>query len=271
MSLIEDVFKNLKEKNEAALIGYVTAGIPTPEKTHLVADALIRGGVDILELGVPFSDPIADGPTIQAASHRALSLGVTPKTVFAMVEQKKAENNVPLVLMTYYNPIYRMGVDNFMEAGRSRGLDGLIVPDLPVEESNDYCSSAGKWGVDTIFLASPATSVERLRKFVDVTSGFLYLVSLYGVTGARSSVEASTLNLVRRFKTHTSGRVNLAVGFGISRPEHVEGVVSAGADGAIVGSAFVKLVEADLSEEVMLERLEELTASLKRPTRSLKA
>lgn len=268
MSLIEEVFRRLKEKGESALIGYITAGIPSPDKTPLVAEALIRGGVDILELGVPFSDPIADGPTIQAASHHALNLGVTPKTVFSIVEQIKARYKVPIAILTYYNPIYRMGVDRFIETGRSHGLDGLIVPDLPVEESNEYRVSAEKYGVDTVFLASPATSVERLRKIVDATSGFLYLVSLYGVTGARSKVEESTLDLVKRFKQYTSGRVNLAVGFGISRPEHVKSVVSAGADGAIVGSAFVKAVDEGLSEGVMLKRLEELAATLKQSTRS---
>ncbi len=268
MSLIEETFRRLKEKGEAALIGYITTGIPSPDKTPLVAEALIRGGVDILELGIPFSDPIADGPTIQAASHQALNLGVTPKSVFSTVEKIKGKYDVPIVLLTYYNPIYRMGIGSFMETGRSHGVDGLIVPDLPVEESGEYRKFAETYGVDTIFLASPATSVERLEKIVEVSSGFLYLVSLYGVTGARSKVEESTLDLVKRFKQYTSGRVNLAVGFGISKPEHVKSVVSAGADGAIVGSAFVKMVDEEVSEGVMLKRLEELTVSLKQPTRS---
>lgn len=267
MSLIEETFRSLKAKREAALIGYVTAGIPSPNQTPLVAEVLVRGGVDILELGVPFSDPIADGPTIQAASHRALNLGVTPFTVFKIVEQIKSRFKIPVVLLTYYNPIYRIGVDRFLETGRSSGVDGLIVPDLPVEEAGEYRASALKHGVDTIFLATPSTSVERLRKIVDATSGFLYLVSLYGVTGARSTVGADTLNLVRRFKPYTAGRTNLAVGFGISRPEHVRGVVEAGADGVIVGSAFVKVTLEERSEDAVLKRLEEFAASLKKPTR----
>jgi tryptophan synthase alpha chain len=178
MSLIEKTFRDLREKNEAALIGYLTVGIPNPNKTSLVAEALIRGGVDILELGIPFSDPIADGPTIQAASHQALNLGVTPKSVFTTVEQIKSRYNLPIVLLTYFNPIYRMGINKFLETGKAHGVDGLVVPDLPVEESGKYCNFAEKHGIDTIFLASPATSVERLHKIVNATSGFLYLVSL---------------------------------------------------------------------------------------------
>lgn len=268
MSRIEEVFRSLKERREAALIGYVTAGLPSPEQTPDVAEALVRGGVDILEFGVPFSDPIADGPTIQEASHRALTLGVTPKTVFDIADQVKRRCRVPIVLLTYYNPVYRMGVDRFMETGRNHGVDGIIVPDLPIEEADEYRRAAQSHGVDTLFLASPSTSVERLHRIVDATSGFLYLVSLYGVTGARTQVNASTLELVKRFRSIIAVQVNLAVGFGISRPEHVRSVVDAGADGAIVGSAFVRLLLEDLPEDDQLKRLEELAASLKAATRS---
>ena len=265
--MIEATFKDLKAKNEAALIGYITAGIPTPENTVDIAKALIRGGVDILELGVPFSDPIADGPTIQAAAHQALNLGVTVQKVFNMVEEIKAEHNIPICLLTYYNPIYRIGIDQFMEKGRKHGVDGLIVPDLPVEESKDYKEAAKKNNIDTIFLASPATSTDRFRKIEEATSGFLYIVSLYGVTGARSSIENNTLNLVKRFKKYSSGKVNLAVGFGISKPDHVKQVVSAGADGAIVGSAFVKIINQGLTKNILIQRLEELTTKLKQSSR----
>ena len=267
MSIIEATFKDLKAKNEAALIGYITAGIPTPENTVDIAKALIRGGVDILELGVPFSDPIADGPTIQAAAHQALDLGVTVQKVFNMVEEIKTEYNVPICLLTYYNPIYRIGIEKFMKMSRKHGVDGLIVPDLPVAESKDYKESAKKHNIDTIFLASPATSEERFRKIEDATSGFLYIVSLYGVTGARSSIENNTLNLVKKFKQYSSGKVNLAVGFGISKPDHVKQIVSAGADGAIVGSAFVKIMNQDLTQDSMIQRLEELATKLKQPSR----
>ncbi|MFC1753613.1 tryptophan synthase subunit alpha [Thermoproteota archaeon] len=266
--MIESTFRDLKAKNESALIGYITAGIPTPEDTVDIAKVLIRGGVDILELGVPFSDPIADGPTIQAAAHQALTLGITVQKVFNMVEEIKGKHNVPICLLTYYNPIYHMGIEKFMETSQRYGVNGLIVPDLPVEESKDYQAAAKKHNIDTIFLASPATSAERFRKIEEVISGFLYIVSLYGVTGARSSIDDNTLNLVKRFKQYSLGNVNLAVGFGISKPEHVKQVLSAGADGAIVGSAFVKIINQGLSKDVMLEQLEKLAFDLKQPTKS---
>jgi tryptophan synthase alpha chain len=254
-------------KGETSLIGFLTAGLPSPERTALVVESMIKGGIDILELGIPFSDPIADGPTIQAASHKALSLSMTPQKVFRLVEQIKAKHNIPIVLLTYFNPIYRMGIDHFINTGKSLGLDGIIVPDLPIEESGEYCSLAEKYGLDTIFLASPATSIERLQKIISVTSGFLYLVSIYGVTGTRSNIEISSLELVKKFKQYTADRVNLAVGFGISKPEHVKRVVSSGADGAIVGSAYVKMINEIESEDEMLKQIETLTSSLKKPTR----
>lgn len=265
--MIEATFRNLKVKNESALIGYITAGIPTPEDTVDVAESLIRGGIDILELGVPFSDPIADGPTIQAAAHQALNLGVTVQKVFNMVKEIKAKHKLPICLLTYYNPIYHMGIEQFMESCQRYGVDGLIVPDLPVEESKDYRTAANKFNIDTIFLASPATSAERFRKIEDATSGFLYVVSLYGVTGARTSIEDNTINLVKRFKQYSSGKVKIAVGFGISKPEHVKQVLSAGADGAIVGSAFVKIINQGIPKDALLEQLEKLASDLKQPTK----
>ncbi len=265
--MIEATFRELKAKNEAALIGFITAGIPTPEDTVDIAEALIRGGVDILELGIPFSDPIADGPTIQAASHQALNLGVTVKNVFNMVKKIKTKHNVPICLLTYYNIIYHMGIEKFMETSQRHGVNGLIVPDLPVEESKDYKEAAKKYHIDTIFLVSPATSTERFRKIEQATSGFLYVVSIYGVTGARSSIDNNTLNLVKRFKQNSSRNINMAVGFGISKPEHVKQVLSAGADGAIVGSAFVKIINKGLPKDVLLEQLEKLASDLKQPTK----
>jgi tryptophan synthase alpha chain len=269
MSRIEEVFERLKGRREAALIGYVMGGLPSPEKTPEVAEALVNGGVDILELGIPFSDPIADGPTIQAAANEALTIGVTPQTVFNIVKQIRGRSDVPIVLLTYYNPVYKMGVNRFLEASHRHGVDGIIVPDLPVEEADDYRRYAKTYGVDPIFLASPSTSTARLQRIIDATSGFLYLVSLYGVTGVRQQVGEDTLDLVRRFRSHVAGRTNLAVGFGISKPEHVRNIVAAGADGAIVGSAFVRIIgEEKTSEGKMLGRLRELAASLKDATRS---
>jgi tryptophan synthase alpha chain len=269
MTAISKVFEKLKARGEAALIAYVTAGDPEPQLTPQIADALIKGGVDILELGLPFSDPIADGPTIQAASIRALEAGTTPQKVLELAKQIRSKHDVPVVVMTYYNPVFRMGLDKFFRQAKKCLVDGVIVPDLPMEEAEAYRKAAATCGVDTIFLAAPSTTKERLRSIVACSSGFLYLVSHFGVTGERKSVEDSTLQLVKRVLPFTSGKVPLAVGFGISKPEHVKSVVSAGADGVIVGSAFINIVSRNIKNpKQMLLELEETTRKLKVATQS---
>jgi tryptophan synthase alpha chain len=268
MSGIAEVFQKLKTQGDGALIGYVTAGDPEPKFTPGIAEALVKGGVDILELGVPFSDPIADGPTIQAASVRALKAGTTPKMVLGMAGDIKRKCGVPVVILTYYNPVFRMGLERFFRLAKSFGVDGVVVPDLPVEEAEAYREAAGGCGVDTIFLAAPSTSNERLRRIVECTSGFLYVVSHFGVTGAREALAASTVKLVKRVLPFTRGRVPLAVGFGVSKPEHVKRIIGAGADGVIVGSAFVNIVrkhQNDVSR--MLGEFEALARTLKNATR----
>jgi tryptophan synthase alpha chain len=267
MNAIAKVFQKLKKQGNGALIGYVTAGDPEPQLTPKIAEVLIKGGVDILELGLPFSDPIADGPTIQAASVRALKARTTPKIVLEMAKKIKSKHDVPVVVMTYYNPVFRMGLSAFFSLAKSCGVDGVIVPDLPVEEADDLRKAAGACGVDTIFLAAPSTSNERLSRIVACSSGFLYLVSHFGVTGAKAAVEDSTISLVKRVLPFTMGRVPLAVGFGISKPEHVRRVITAGADGVIVGSAFINIVSRNLqNRELMLLELEETTRKLKEAT-----
>jgi tryptophan synthase alpha chain len=264
MSDIAEVFQKLKAQGDGALIGYVTGGDPKPEFTPRIAEALVKGGVDILELGIPFSDPIADGPTIQAASVRALQAGTTPKMVLGMAGEIKRNQGVPVVILTYYNPVFRMGLENFFRLAKSFGVDGVVVPDLPVEEADAYREAAGSCGVDTIFLAAPSTSNERLGKIVACTSGFLYVVSHFGVTGAREALEDSTVQLVKRVLPYTTGRVPLAVGFGVSKPEHAKRIIGAGADGVIVGSAFVNIVhkrQGDVGR--MLEELEAAARELK--------
>ncbi len=267
MSGIGRVFRELKAGGQGALVAYVTAGDPSPKLTPRIADALIKGGVDILELGLPFSDPIADGPTIQAASIRALNAGTLPRTVLDMARQVKAVHDVPVVIMTYYNPVFRMGLENFFSVAIDSGVDGVIVPDLPIEEADDYRKAASGVGIDTIFLAAPSTTDERLSRIVSCSSGFLYLVSHFGVTGARTAVEDSTISLVKRVLPFTQGRIPLAVGFGISKPEHVKSLMRVGADGAIVGSAFINVVSKNLgNSEKMLVELEKLSGALKRAT-----
>lgn len=243
MSTIARVFETLGTRGEGALIGYIMAGDPSPEQTPLIADALIQGGVDVLELGLPFSDPIADGPTIQAASVRALSAGTTPRMVLEMAQQIKRKRNQPIVVMTYYNPVFKMGLQPFFSLAKACRVDGVIVPDLPIEEATDYIGTARANKVDTIFLAAPSTSAERLQKIVACSSGFLYLISRFGVTGARETVEDSTIQLIKRVLPFTKGHVPLAVGFGVSKPEHARSIIDAGADGVIVGSAFVNVIQ----------------------------
>jgi tryptophan synthase alpha chain len=264
MSDIAKVFQKLKAQGDGALIGYVTGGDPEPRFTSVIAEALVKGGVDILEIGVPFSDPIADGPTIQAASVRALQGGTTPKMVLGMTEEIRRKCGVPVVILTYYNPVFRMGLENFFRLASNCGVDGVAVPDLPVEEADDYRKAARTCGVDTIFLAAPSTSMERLHKIVGCTSGFLYLVSHFGVTGARESLEDSTVQLIKRVLPYTAGRVPLAVGFGVSKPEHARCIIQSGADGVIVGSAFVNIVHRHQGNAGrMLEEIEKLARRLK--------
>jgi tryptophan synthase alpha chain len=268
MNTIQTTFQKQKQQGYGCLIGYITAGDPTPTQTPAIADALIRGGVDILELGLPFSDPIADGPTIQNASLRALKAGTTPKRVLEIAAEIKAKHDVPVVIMTYYNPVFKYGTEKFLTEAKTAGVDGFIVPDLPVEEADDYRKAAEKAELDTIFLASPATSPDRLKKIVDASSRFLYLVSRFGVTGAQTAVADATVELIRKVQPFTAGKVPLAVGFGISTPEHVKRVIASGADGVIVGSAFINLiVSCHIDKQAMLIVLEKTARELKEATR----
>jgi len=188
--------------------------------------------------------------------------------VLELVPEIKEAYDVPIVLLTYYNPVFRMGLENFFVLAEECGVDGVVVPDLPIEEAHDYLDVARGHGVDTIFLAAPSTSTERLLRILDYTSGFLYLVSLFGVTGARERVLGLTTEMVKKFLPYTRGRIPLAVGFGISKPEHVKTVIESGADGAIVGSALVEIVGENLGNTgKMVRELEEATRGLKVATK----
>ncbi len=268
MKAISEAFRKAKAKGNGTLIGYIMAGDPKPELTPKIADALIKGGVDVLELGLPFSDPIADGPTIQAASVRALATGTTPVKVLEIAEQIRKTHDVPIVVMTYYNPVFRIGLEKFFNLAKKSNVDGVIVPDLPVEEASDYVKAAKKSGTDTIFLAAPSTSDERLVKIIACSSGFLYLVSHFGVTGARSAVEDSTIRLIKRVLPSTSGKIPLAVGFGVSKPEHVARIIAAGADGVIVGSAFINIIKNHQKNinNTALKELQATASKLKKAT-----
>lgn len=264
---IKETFERLKDKGEGALIGYIMGGDPRPDLTPKIAEALIEGGADVLELGIPFSDPVADGPTIQAANLRALKSGTTPARVLEIANQIKGYYNIPIVILTYYNIIFRIGLEIFFDKAKKSKVNGIIVPDLPVEEAQDYKFIANKHGIDTIFLASPSTSIVRLKKIIEYTSGFLYVVSLFGVTGARKTLKRSTIRLIERIMPYIKGKTPLAVGFGISQPCQVRSIIEAGVDGAIVGSAFVEIIQKnERDEDNMLNSIRNYANELKKAT-----
>jgi tryptophan synthase alpha chain len=266
MSRIETKFRELKKRGEQALIAYVSAGDPTPSLTPGIVETLSKHA-DIIELGLPFSDPIADGPTIQAASVRALSAGMKPRILFDIVKNIRKKSEVPLVVMTYYNPVLKAGVEQFVRGFKLAGGDGIIIPDLPVEEAGKLQQVTKANNIDLIFLVAPTTPPERLGRICQLSSGFLYLVSLLGVTGARKEFSETARELITRARRISGGRIPLAIGFGISRPEHVSEAIKQGADGVIVGSAFIDRIAKNLgNEKRMLEELEKLAAELKAPT-----
>jgi len=239
---IKAKFRELQSHGEGALVAYLTGGDPDPKAFLANSTALIESGADIVEVGIPFSDPIADGPVIQASSMRALSQGATPKGILGLIRELSSQSPVPFVVLSYYNPILTMGLDRFLTKANESGVDGIVVPDLPVEESEEFRNLALKHDIDNIYLAAPNTSKLRLRTILDRSKGFLYLVSLYGVTGPRDTLSPQALEAVSTVKSLAKGKIPISAGFGISRPEHVSAIIKSGADGAIVGSALVNIV-----------------------------
>jgi tryptophan synthase alpha chain len=232
-------FSELANNSECALVCYVVAGYPDAKTTQEAIDALVAGGADMVEVGIPFSDPIADGPTIQAASNIALENGMTPEKALQLVmDIRKHYPTLPLLVMTYCNILVRVGIEKFMMLAKEHGIDGFILPDLSIEESEEYSLVASKLDLSLVFLVSPNTAEARLKKIAKSTSGFLYLVSVYGITGARKSVEDYTLDAIKNAKKF-AGEVPVAVGFGISRPAHAKLMINTGADALIIGSAIV--------------------------------
>jgi tryptophan synthase alpha chain len=259
---ISEKFNELKKNKEGALIAYICAGDPTPESTKRFVEALVRGGADIIELGLPFSDPVADGPTIQAGIERALGSGMTPDIYFRTASAIKLHN--PLVVMTYYNLVFKRGLERFVKDCVSSGISGIIVPDLPVEESEDLLAFCKKYDVDLIFLVAPTTTEERMERILTRGTGFVYLVARLGVTGARADIADSTRKLIEKVRT-TKPK---AVGFGISSGDQAAKIIRTGAEGVIVGSAFVDII-AKKGEDAG-EELEALAREIKEGTRSVK-
>ncbi|MDO8525535.1 MAG: tryptophan synthase subunit alpha [Candidatus Omnitrophota bacterium] len=236
---IDKKFKELKRRGKKAFIAYVTAGDPGLKMTVRIVLALERAGADIVELGIPFSDPVADGPTIQAASQRALANGASLKKIFALVKGLRRKTEIPLVFMTYCNPVFKFGFEKFFRTCRETGVDGVIVPDLPLEEAGDAMRSGKKNHVAVIFLAAPTSTGHRIRAIAAKSGGFIYYVSLTGVTGARKKLPGEIFSNVRAIKALTDKPV--AVGFGISAAKQARSIAGT-ADGVIVGSAIVNII-----------------------------
>jgi tryptophan synthase alpha chain len=270
-SRISRRFADLREAGEMGIVAYITAGDPSLEATEKFVLALAEAGADVIELGVPFSDPLADGPTIQRASERALKGGTTLHGVLDLVRQirnsKGAAAEVPLVLFGYYNPVFQMGLERFAADASSAGADGVLITDLTPEESADYRRILAAHHLDTIFLAAPTSDDDRLQKISAVSSGFLYLISRTGVTGEKDALPDDLPALLRRARAFT--QLPIAVGFGISLPGHVS-VLGGLADAAVVGSALVSEIETATAKDSSRAAIEAASAALSTKIRSLK-
>ena len=236
----------LEFKNKPALVAYLTCGDPDLRTTREVALAAISAGAEVIELGVPFSDPVADGPVIQRASERALRNRVSLEGVLKLAAEIRRESDAGLIVFTYLNPILRMGLEKFASAAADAGVDGALVTDLPVEEADEYLRHMRKRKLNTVFLAAPTSTDERLKRIAEVSTGFVYAVSRTGVTGARKELAEDAQNLVKRLRKFAD--LPIAVGFGISSPEHFASVAKF-ADAAVVGSAIVQTIEKNPGKE----------------------
>jgi tryptophan synthase alpha chain len=264
MSRIKKVFE---QPGSTAFIGFTVGGDPDAETSFRIARALIDGGTDILEIGIPFSDPVADGPTIQRADERARAAGTTPTTIFALVKKIRDYSEVPIVFLTYYNIVYRRGIERFYQEAKEAGVDGILIADMPVEESEEITGIASRYEIDPIFLITRTTDDNRIGKIAEKAGGYLYLVSVLGVTGVRENVPEEALDLLRRVRTHTD--LPLALGFGISTPDHARTCAAAGANGIIVGSAIVDIIERNLGDPVAIEKqLKEYVSGMKTAAQS---
>lgn len=257
---ISRLFERLRRENRQGLVAYITAGDPSLDRTPSLVAALDRGGADLIELGVPFSDPIADGPVIQRASERALRAGATLRSILETAAEIRKQSEIPLLLFSYLNPVLRYGFEKAARDACAAGVDGFLLTDLSVEEASRPVQIMRAHGLDSVFLAAPTSTEARLRLVAQYSTGFVYLVSRTGVTGARDSFSASAAPLVAAMRRIT--KLPLAVGFGISRPEHVAALRGL-SDAAVVGSAFVRLIEQHAPGAALEAQLETLARELK--------
>lgn len=260
MTRIGRLFETLRRDGRKALIAYITAGDPSPARTPALIEALERGGADLIELGVPFSDPVADGPVIQRAGQRALEAGTTLRGVLDIACRVRARSEVPILLFTYLNPVLRYGLEELARDAAAAGIDGCLLIDASVEEAHRYVEVMRRHGLDTVFLAAPTSTERRLKLVAEYSSGFIYLVSRTGVTGQRDSLSASVKPLVAAMRAATD--LPLAVGFGVSRREHVA-ELGRHVEGVAVGSALVDLIARHADDPALEARLEAFTRELK--------
>jgi len=252
MTRIGRLFEDLRKNNRKGLIAYLTVGDPSPERTPALVAALVRGGADLIEMGVPFSDPIADGPVIQAAGERALKAGTTLARVLEVAKEIRRTSEVPLLLFTYLNPVVRYGLERLAQDAAAAGIDGCLLIDASVEEAQEYVGAMHRGGLDTVFLATPTSTERRLKLVAQYSTGFVYLVSRTGVTGERDTLSNTVAPLVKAMRAVTD--LPLAVGFGVSKPEHVA-ELGQQVESVVVGSAIVRLIERNPSDlEDQLER-----------------
>jgi tryptophan synthase alpha chain len=247
MTTVSQVFKTLREKEQCAFIPFLTAGDPDLETTAKAIRLLDQSGADLIELGVPYSDPLADGPVIQAAATRALQKGVTLEDVLSLVKSAQTEIKAPIILFTYYNPIFYRGIEVFLSQIAQAGVKGLVVPDLPLEEAESLLKPASEMGIEVTLLVAPTSPPERIKAIAQQSQGFIYLVSVTGVTGMRSQVATRVEDLLKSLRQTTDKPIG--VGFGISEPKHALQVKKWGADAVIVGSAIVKRLAQENTDE----------------------
>ncbi|MEM6501015.1 MAG: tryptophan synthase subunit alpha [Cyanobacteria bacterium P01_C01_bin.89] len=260
MTSVSERFAQLRDREECALIPFITAGDPSLEATGAALKALDQNGADFIELGVPYADPLADGPTIQAAATRSLARGTKLDDVLKLVSEVSPDISAPIILFTYYNPILNRGVETFLKDIKTAGAAGLVVPDLPLEEADSLLKPAAEIGIEVTLLIAPTSPVERMEAIAQQSQGFIYLVSVTGVTGMRTQMQTRVAEVLAQVREVTDKPVG--IGFGISGPEQARQVRGWGADGAIVGSACVKLL-ADGDEAAAVKNLGDFCKSLK--------
>ena len=260
MTRIKNRFDQLAVKGEKALIAYIMAGDPNLAETEKIVLEIAKAGADFIELGIPFSDPVADGPTIQKAAQRALCQGVTLPLILERVALLRKKTKIPILLMTYLNPMLALGLELFFKEARSVGVDGVIIPDLPLEEAKTCLNWSRRYRIDLIFLVAPTTPFERIKKIASFATGFIYYVSITGITGATIKEITSVTERISQIKSLV--KIPVVVGFGISTGEEAK-AISRVADGVVVGSLFVKTMEMDAGEGNLLPRLAEQVAGLK--------